>query len=106
MAAFPCHSGELEMQVKTGEEIPIHRNARIRVARIKVPYLSAGAEKHNKGQPVMIVSSRDAKGRIWTSVLSGRDAYVRVSEEETIELDRSFFTPALWTAFEKILRKY
>jgi predicted pyridoxine 5'-phosphate oxidase superfamily flavin-nucleotide-binding protein len=84
MAASPYQAGEPEMQEKTGEEFPVRQNA-----RMMAPYLSAGAIRYIEAKPFVIVTSQDANGRIWTSILSGADGYLRVPDEETIELDRS-----------------
>ncbi len=83
MIPSPYHSGETEMQRRTGEEIPAYRNA-----RIIVPYLPAGIIKYIEAQPFVIVSSQDGQGRLWTSILSGADGYVKVTDEQTIALDR------------------
>ncbi len=77
------HPGELQMQRKTGEEIPAYRNS-----RIIVPYIAAGVVTYIEAQPFVIVSSQDGQGRLWTSILSGADGYVKVTDEETISLDR------------------
>ncbi|MBD0257668.1 MAG: pyridoxamine 5'-phosphate oxidase family protein, partial [Cytophagales bacterium] len=84
MPTSPYHPGELEMQQRTGEEIPAYRNS-----RIIVPYIATGVVKYMETQPFVVVSSQDGQGRLWTSILSGADGYVKVRDEETISLDRS-----------------
>jgi hypothetical protein len=70
------------MQQRTGEEVPAYRNS-----RIIVPYIAAGVVQYVEAQPFVVVSSQDGQGRLWTSILSGADGFVKVTDEETISLD-------------------
>jgi hypothetical protein len=71
------------MQRRTGEEIPAYRNS-----RIIVPYIPPGLVQYVEAQPFVVVSSQDGQGRLWTSILSGADGFVKVADEATISLDR------------------
>lgn len=70
------------MQRKAGEEIPAYRNGRIIAGQI-IP----GAIPFIEGQPFVIVSSQNRKGGLWTSILSGEEGYVKVTDEKTLHLD-------------------
>jgi predicted pyridoxine 5'-phosphate oxidase superfamily flavin-nucleotide-binding protein len=83
MAVTPYHAGEQEMQRKTGEEIPAYRNGRIIGSHI-----APGAVQYIEQQPFMVVSSQDGQGRLWSSVLSGENGYVKVLDEKTLRLDK------------------
>jgi hypothetical protein len=83
MLYSPYHAGELEMQRKTGEEIPAYRNA-----RIVAPSIAAGAVPYIESLPYVVVSSQDGQGRLWASILSGEAGYVTVVNPHTLRLDK------------------
>lgn len=78
------HSGELEIQKKVGEEIIAHSNGRI-VAETIVK----GAINFIEKQPLAIVSSTDAKGKVWTSILIGDFGFTKVIAPNALTFDEN-----------------
>jgi predicted pyridoxine 5'-phosphate oxidase superfamily flavin-nucleotide-binding protein len=101
MAITPYHAGELEMQRKTGEEIPAYRNGRIIVSHI-----APGAVQYIEQQAFVVVSSQDGKGRVWSSVLSGENGYIKVLDEKTLRLDKRLIQSNLVDRFWENVQKH
>ena len=66
MTTSPYHSGERQVQQRLGEELVAARHA----SAIR-PTVPASVAAQLVQQPLVIVSSLDADGRVWTSVLQG-----------------------------------
>ncbi|RDC63795.1 PNPOx family protein [Adhaeribacter pallidiroseus] len=82
MAASPYHSGELEMQQKTGAALPAGRNA-----RLIVPYLAPRADRFIAQQTFVMVSTQDGSGQVWTSILAGSAGFIKVIDDQRLVLD-------------------
>jgi predicted pyridoxine 5'-phosphate oxidase superfamily flavin-nucleotide-binding protein len=83
MVSSPYHAGDLRMQQKTGEESFAGRNG-----RMVVPHLAPGAAGFIERQPFVIVSSQDAQGRIWSSILAGTEGFIKVKDDQILWLNQ------------------
>jgi len=77
------HKGEKEIQARVGEEIQANSNG-----RVILPNIVRGAFNFISNQPLMIISTADPKGAVWTSVLVGDPGFVTVKDETTILITR------------------
>lgn len=73
------HAGELAVQKMAGAEIVAQQNG----AGIK-PTIFKGAMAFLKTQTIMIASSVDRSGRVWSSFLTGEPGFIEVPEESTL----------------------
>lgn len=76
------HSGERIVQQLAGEEQMAQRNGRIIKEKIV-----RGAFNFIENQPLVIISSADQEGNVWTSALIGSIGYVKVRDESSLTLD-------------------
>ena len=92
----PYHAGERQVQQRLGEEQVADRHA----PAIQ-PTIPAGVAEQLLQQPLVIVSSLDADGRVWTSVLQGAPGFARSPEPEQLALNLALVTKSaedvLWT---------
>jgi uncharacterized protein len=84
------HSGEITIQEMVAEKEIASRNGKVISNKI-IP----GAINFIEKQPFFIASSQDQHGRIAVSALAGKDGFVRVIGESTLEIDStlSFSNP-------------
>lgn len=92
----PFHEGELEAQRRAGEEQEAARNSPMIGNRIM-----AGAAQFVREQSMLIVGSRDAEGRLWSSLLFGRPGFLEPAADRgslRIRLDAELLDPRdpLW----------
>lgn len=76
------HSGELEIQKRTGEAELAERNK-----KIVTPFIVKGAINFVEKQPMVIVGSRDQEKELWASILIGNFGFVKVPDPATIIFD-------------------
>ena len=70
MITSPYHAGERQVQQRLGEELVADRHAP--AIRLTIP---ASVAEQLAQQPLVIVSSLDAEGRVWTSLLQGAPGF-------------------------------
>lgn len=75
------HEGEIAAQLKAGERTLGERNGRVITNKI-----IKGAINFIEKQPFCIISSSDSSGVISVSALAGDEGYVKVKNEETLEI--------------------
>lgn len=80
----PYHEGELAVQQRSDAS----EMARINAGAIDKTILG-GALRFIEQQPMLVIGSMDAQGRVWTSVLSGNPGFIRALDDHTLELDIS-----------------
>ena len=78
------HSGEIEIQERVGEKMIATSNGRIVSDRI-----IAGAINFIEKQPMAIVSSTDATGQVWTSLLIGDFGFAKVPDPTVLVFDEN-----------------
>ncbi len=78
------HSGEIEVQKMAGETQMAQRNEKIIGDAI-----IRGAINFIEKQPTAILTSVDAQGGIWVSLLVGDFGFVKVADEQTLTFDKS-----------------
>ena len=78
----PYHAGERRVQQWLGEE-----HVAARHAPAIQPIVSAGVARQLARQPLVLVSSLDADGRVWTSALQGAPGFVGVPRPAQLVLD-------------------
>lgn len=78
------HKGEIEAQEKTGEQTIAERNGRMVTNKI-IP----GAINFIEKQSFFITCSKSNTGEITVSALAGKEGYVKVRDESTIEIDKA-----------------
>jgi hypothetical protein len=76
------HSGELEVQARAGVQDTAKRVAG--VIRSTIPPVAQEFLKH---QRMVILSTVDAIGRVWASVLTGEPGFMKALDEKTLEID-------------------
>lgn len=81
------HSGELEVQKITGEDIIANSNGRIINNSIV-----AGAINFIEKQPMVIVSSIDSLGNVWTSLLIGDFGFSKVPNPSTLVFEKKLIS--------------
>jgi len=67
----PFHEGELEAQQRSGESLTAAANSPMIGKRIM-----SGAVQFVRQQPMVVTGSRDANGRLWSSMLFGRPGFL------------------------------
>jgi predicted pyridoxine 5'-phosphate oxidase superfamily flavin-nucleotide-binding protein len=77
------HKGEQEARILTGEKSIGDRNSRMIADR-----LAPGAIHFIQKQVFFIVSSLDEKSGVCTSVITGKDGFIKVTDEKTIVIDQ------------------
>jgi predicted pyridoxine 5'-phosphate oxidase superfamily flavin-nucleotide-binding protein len=75
-AQGPFHEGELEAQRRAGEAAEAERNSPMIGNRIM-----AGALGFVRQQPMAVIGSRDAEGRLWSSLLLGAPGFLDPSAD-------------------------
>jgi uncharacterized protein len=75
----PYHAGELAVQARVG----VQEMAR-RIGNSIRPSIPAAAQEFLRGQPMLVVASLDADGRVWASLLAGPPGFVRALDERTV----------------------
>jgi predicted pyridoxine 5'-phosphate oxidase superfamily flavin-nucleotide-binding protein len=79
---IPYHDGERAVQQRAGEQVAALRNARI--VSTEIP---AGVAEFLTAQPMCIVTSADAAGRIWISPLQGEPGLLRPIGPARVAID-------------------
>ena len=82
MTTSPYHAGERQVQQRLGEEPVADRHA----PAIR-PTIPASVAEQILQQPLVIVSSVDADGRVWTSVVQGTPGFAHSPEPTQLALD-------------------
>ena len=78
------HKGEREVQRKAGEEFIANSNGRV-IANTIIK----GAINFISTQPIIVISSADENGAVWTSLLAGDPGFVTVKDEQTILISKA-----------------
>ena len=73
------HSGELEIQKRTGEEKIAELNK-----NLVSPYIVKGAINFVEKQPMVIVGSRNRENELWASILIGDFGFIEVPKPSTV----------------------
>jgi uncharacterized protein len=76
------HSGELKVQALAGAG-----EAANSISRMVLPIIAHIFVDFIQSQPMVIVGSVDAHGMAWTSILCGKPGFMRVVDEQTLEID-------------------
>ncbi|WP_170789202.1 FAD-binding oxidoreductase [Ruegeria lacuscaerulensis] len=81
-AATPFHAGELAAQQRAGVGY---------IATKGAPFIREFMPDQHRtfyqAQPFLVAASADTKGRVWASIIEGRDGFVRSPDAHTITLD-------------------
>lgn len=80
----PYHEGELAVQQQVNET----EMARMNAAAIDKTIL-AGVLRFIEQQPMLIIATIDAEGRVWVSVLFGNPGFLRALDDHTLEINLS-----------------
>lgn len=80
----PYHDGELLAQQRTGEELQAEQNAAVISDRI-IP----GAIPFIAQQSMVVLGSVDTDQNVWASVLFGRQGFVSIPDDRTVDFDLS-----------------
>ena len=75
----PYHAGELAVQARAGVQELAHR-----IGNSIRPSIPAAAQEFLRGQPLLVVASLDADGRVWASLLAGPPGFARALDERTV----------------------
>ena len=89
MIPSPYHAGERQLQQRLGEVPVADRHAP--AIRPTIPASVAGQLRQ---QPLVIVSSLDAAGRVWTSALQGAPGFAHSPHPTQLALDLDLVVPA------------
>ena len=96
MTISPYHVGERQVQQRLGEVPMADRHA----AAIR-PTIPAGVAEQLAHQPLVLVSSLDADGRVWTSAVQGAPGFARSLKPTQLTVDMALVVPdseaLLWT---------
>lgn len=76
------HPGELEVQSRTGVQ---HQADRVR--KIIGAEIPLAAQEFLLRQPFAVLSSVDARGWVWASILTGRPGFMRAMDKQTVAID-------------------
>jgi uncharacterized protein len=76
------HAGELAVQARAGVEGMARRIGNS--IRRSIP---AAAQEFLSGQPMLVVASLDADGRVWASLLAGPQGFARALDEQTVSIE-------------------
>lgn len=79
------HSGEREVQKKVG----VLKQADS-VGRMVQPYIPKSIQSFIEVQPLLAIGTTDSKGRIWASLISGYQGFIRVIDQHTISIQAPF----------------
>ena len=77
------HKGEIQVQESTGE-----RKIAMSTGRIVTDTIIKGAINFIEQQPLVVVSSMNTEGQIWTSVLIGNFGLVQVPNQNSLTLNQ------------------
>lgn len=92
------HKGEIQVQESTGE-----RKIAMSTGRMVTNTIIKGAINFIEQQPLAIVSSMDAQGQIWTSVLIGDFGLAQVPEQSSLILnEQKIYSTANDVFFENL----
>ena len=75
------HAGEIAVQEYIGV-----RTEASRIGNILTPEISTPAQNFLSTQNMLVVSTLDAQGRIWASLLTGEPGFIRIIDETTLEI--------------------
>lgn len=81
-SAQPFHEGERAVQRKAGE-----RRRAGAVGRLIADRIPGSATGFLAQQPMAVLGTRDADGRVWASLLFGPPGFLRAADPTTIEVD-------------------
>ena len=76
------HEGEIVVQTRVGV-----RTEASRIGNILTPNISLPAQNFLSLQRMLVVSTVDAQGRVWSSLLAGEPGFIRIVDVTTIEID-------------------
>lgn len=76
------HPGELEVQARAGVQYQAGRAGKMMGAELPL-----AAQEFLRRQPFAALSSVDALGRIWVSILTGRPGFMRATDEHTVAIE-------------------
>ncbi len=76
------HSGEIAAQARAGM-----REEATRIGNILVPNIPASAQSFLLLPQMVVVSTLDAQGRIWASLLVGEPGFLRIVDPTTLEIN-------------------
>src|SRR5262249_49813340 len=80
--ASKYHEGELKVQSRAGvADQAAQLGAGIRSS------IPAAAREFLQSQPIAVLSSVDAEGRVWASLLSGEPGFLQAIDERTVRID-------------------
>jgi uncharacterized protein len=80
--ASAYHSGELSVQARAGV-----REMADRIGRSIRPTIPPAAQEFLRSQPMVIVGSVDASGRVWASLLTGDPGFIQAVDERTVQIN-------------------
>ena len=89
MPSSPYHAGERAVQQRLGEQHLADRNA----PAIR-PAVPAGVAAQLARQPLVLVTSLDAAGAVWTSVLQGTPGFAHCPAPTEVVLEAALLAPA------------
>lgn len=96
------HSGELEVQLRFGEQSIAERNA-ILISDTII----TGAKLFLSKQFMVVVSSVDKAGEVWTSILYGQPGFVHAEDNTIVNIDMDInardMTDPFWTNIQENL---
>lgn len=90
------HTGELEVQTRAG--VPVRTSS---VNKSLRPTLPPIAQTFLHNQRMIVLSTIDSEGRVWASVLTGEPGFLKIPDEQTVEISA---TPGLCDPLSKNLR--
>ncbi len=76
------HAGEIAVQAYVGVQTEASR-----IGNILTPDISAPAQNFLRSQNMLVVSTIDAQGRVWASLLVGEPGFIRIVDETTLEIN-------------------
>ncbi len=79
---MPYHAGEIAVQAYVGVQTEASR-----IGNILTPDISAPAQNFLISQNMLVVSTVDAQGRVWASLLVGEPGFIRIVDETTLEIN-------------------
>ncbi len=78
------HPGELAIQARAGQ-----RDMADRVGKSIGSAIPPAAQKFLRSQPMAIIATRDADGRLWASSLTGAPGFMQARDQQTLRIDTS-----------------
>ncbi len=75
------HAGEIAVQEYIGV-----RTEASRIGNILTPEVSAPAQKFLSAQNMLVISTLDAQGCMWASLVTGEPGFIRIIDETTLEI--------------------